>query len=250
MDLNLEGKIFFVSGSTQGIGLSIAKELLKEKAKVILNGRDIGKYEKIMSSLEGTFEFVEGDVSVEKDCENILSFLKKQAKLDGLICNVGSGSSVPPGQENSEEWERVLKINFFSATNLIEKCLPLLRESKGNIVCISSICGQAALGAPLTYSAAKAALNSYTKGLSRVVGKDGIRVNAIAPGNILFPGSVWDRKIRENEENVKNMLNKEVSLKRLGKPEEIANLACFLASQKSSFITGSLIVADGGQLKH
>ncbi|MDC0253323.1 SDR family oxidoreductase [Bacteriovoracales bacterium] len=249
MNLNLEGKTFFVSGSTQGIGLGIAKGLLEEGANVILNGRDQEKYESIKINLIGNHEFISGDVSEQEGSIRVFSFLEEKESLDGLVCNVGSGSSVPPGQETQSEWERVLKTNFFSATNLIEKCLPLLKKSGGNIICISSICGQAALGAPLTYSASKAALNSYIKGLARVVGKDGIRVNAIAPGNIIFPGSVWERKTREDNVSVQKMLEKEVALKRLGGPEEIAHLACFLSSAKASFITGSLVVADGGQLR-
>jgi 3-oxoacyl-[acyl-carrier protein] reductase len=117
------------------------------------------------------------------------------------------------------------------------------------IICISSICGLAALGAPVTYSAAKAALNATVKGLARPLAKEGIRINAVAPGNILFPGGTWDRKLQEDKDGVEAMLTREVALGRLGTPGEIAGLVTFLASPRAGFITGAIYVADGGQLR-
>jgi 3-oxoacyl-[acyl-carrier protein] reductase len=117
------------------------------------------------------------------------------------------------------------------------------------IVCVSSICGLAALGAPVTYSAAKAALNATVRGLARPLAQKGIRINAVAPGNILFEGGTWARKLAENKAGVEDMLAREVPLRRLGKPDEIADVVGFLASPRAAFITGTVIVADGGQLR-
>ena len=110
--------------------------------------------------------------------------------IDILVCNVGSGASVPPGQETAAEWHRVMDLNLFAATNTIEAVRPIMQRGRGDraIVCISSICGLAALGAPVTYSAAKAALNATVRGLARALALEGIRINAIAPGNIVFEG--------------------------------------------------------------
>ena len=133
---------------------------------------------------------------------------------------------------------------------MVEACKDKLSETSGTIICISSICGQEVIpGAPVTYSAAKAALNAYVKGIARPLGTKGIRINAIAPGNILFDTSVWQRKLDENPDAVQDMLNREVALARLGKPEGIADLTLWLASDKASFASGQIWTLDGGQTR-
>ena len=143
----------------------------------------------------------------------------------------------------------MLSINLFSATNAVAAATPLLKANGGAIVCISSICGVEALGCPLAYGAAKAALNSYVRGAARELGGSNVRINAIAPGNVLFSGSVWEHKLAENREAVQGMLEREVALGRLGTPEEIADMTAFLASSRASFTTGAVFVIDGGQVR-
>ncbi len=144
-----------------------------------------------------------------------------------------------------------MDVNLFATTNMIEAARPIMQRGNGDraIVCVSSICGLAALGAPVTYSAAKAALNATVRGLARPLAEVGIRINAVAPGNILFDGGTWARKLAENKQGVDDMLAREVALRRLGSPEEIADVVGFLASPRAAFITGTVIVADGGQLR-
>ena len=135
-----------------------------------------------------------------------------------------------------------------ASPNAVEAARPFLAETRGNIVCISSICGQEIIpGAPVTYSAAKAALNAYVKAISRPLGEEGIRINAVAPGNILFEASVWDKKMKQDPKAVEKMLSDDVPLSRLGSPEEVAALVVFLASSDADFITGSIFSIDGGQ---
>jgi hypothetical protein len=124
-----------------------------------------------------------------------------------------------------------------------------LIASKGVIVCISSICGiEVVPNAPVTYSAAKAALHAYVKGTSRPLGKQGVRINAIAPGNILFDNSVWSQKLAENEKAVCDILKNDVSLGTLGEPSDVANLVAFLVSSQSKFASGGIWTLDGGQI--
>ena len=131
---------------------------------------------------------------------------------------------------------------------MVEAAGKALAATKGSIVCISSICGNEVVpGAPVTYSAAKAALNSYVRGIARPLGKQGIRINAIAPGNILFDGSVWSRNLAEDESAVKKMLERDVALNQLGTPMNVAELAAYLVSPRANFATGGIWTLDGGQ---
>ena len=141
-------------------------------------------------------------------------------------------------------------LNFFSTTNIIEKFKDDLALSKGSIVCISSICGQEIIpGAPITYSVVKSALNAYVKGIALPLGKKNIRINAIAPGNILFEESIWDYKLKTNKARVLKMLRENVPLKKFGTPKDIASLTSWLLSKEASFVTGAIFVSDGGQTR-
>lgn len=251
MQLQLQGKSILVTGSTRGIGRAIAEAFLAEGAEVAFNGRNADELECVVAAqMVGKAIAIGGDVGKPDEARRIIKrVLAVFGKLDVLVCNVGSGRSVPPGEETHEEWMRVFDLNLWSATNMVDAGRQALAANKGAIVCISSICGQEVVpGAPLTYSAAKAALNAYVRGIARPLGKDGIRINAIAPGNILFECAVWQRKLDEDAAAVGQMLVRDVALAKLGTPHDVANLALLLASSAASFCTGSIFVADGGQV--
>ena len=247
MNLNLKGKNVLITGSSRGIGLGIAQQFAEEGCNVVLNGRAETSHE-ALASIPGS-QYVAGDGCTEEGAKNVVNeAVKIFGSLDVVVCNVGSGVSVKPGQETFAEWHKSFSVNFFSTTCTVEAANSHLEKSSGVVICISSICGCEAIpGAPVTYSVAKTALNAYIRGISRPLGGQGIRICGLAPGNILFDGSVWDRKMSENSEAVSEMLEKNVALKALGNLEQIASLATFLASSKSSFTTGSVWVVDGGQ---
>jgi NAD(P)-dependent dehydrogenase (short-subunit alcohol dehydrogenase family) len=139
---------------------------------------------------------------------------------------------------------------LWSTTNAVEAAREPLKNSRGAIVCVSSICGlEVVPGAPVTYSVAKAAINAYTRGMARPLGVDGVRINGVAPGNLLFDGSVWAGKRAADPLGVEAMLAREVALNRLGSDSEIASLVAYLASPRASFVTGSVWTADGGQVR-
>ena len=248
MDLRLTGKRVLVTGASRGIGFGIAQAFHAEGCEVVSNSRSKKNLSSSIAKRERWFG-VDGDVTDPLKAHDVVrQTVDILGGIDVLICNVGSGKSVPPGQESFSDWNKSLLENLLSTTNTVEAAISELRKSKGVIVCISSICGiEVVRGAPVTYSSAKAALNAYIRGISVPLGADGVRINGIAPGNILFEGSVWDKKIKENACKVDHMLNEQVPLKRLGDLSDITNLALWLASPLSSFCTGSIHICDGGQ---
>lgn len=249
MQLELSGKTALVTGSSKGIGRAIAEVLHAEGCRVALNGRNPDDLATATAELAGAIA-VAGDVTCPEEARHVVSeVVKSFGRLDILVCNVGSGRSVPPGEETAEEWQRVFALNLWSTTNIVEAAREALAASKGAIVCISSICGLEVIpGAPVTYSAAKAALHAYVRGIARPLGKQGVRINAVAPGNILFDGSVWSRKLQEDARAVDSILERNVALGRLGTPREVAELVAYLASPRSGFASGAVWTLDGGQV--
>ena len=249
MQLNLSGKTALVTGSSRGIGFAIAEALSGEGCRVALNSRNLEELANVAERLPGAIA-VAGDVTELTDAQRVVSeVLKSFGKLDILVCNVGSGQSVPPGEETPEEWQRVFGLNLWSATNTVSAARDAVANSKGTIVCISSICGlEVIAGAPITYSAAKSALHAYVRGMARPLGKQGVRINAIASGNILFESSVWSRKLSENRAAVQAMLDRDVALSRLGTPQDVASLVTYLASASAGFASGGIWTLDGGQI--
>lgn len=249
MNLNLTRKRVLISGSTKGIGLGLARGFLSEGAKVFINSRNESDVNDILGDLNDNASPVPGDVTKSDDLNRMKERVARDEDgLDVLICNVGSGRSVAAGEEDDREWQRMMDLNLFSSTKLINTFLSLLeRGHHPNIICISSICGSRRLGAPTTYSAAKAALNMFVKCQAPFLASKGIRINAISPGNIIFPGSVWETKLNQQREEVEAYLSTQVALGRLGFPEEISDFACFLASERAQFCTGSIYHVDGGQ---
>jgi 3-oxoacyl-[acyl-carrier protein] reductase len=251
MDLELAGKLVLISGGSRGIGFAIARQFAQEGSSVVISARHLPDMAAAQYAIGERCAIRQADATNASACAELIAGIEQQwGKLDILVTCAGSGASVPPGEETAQEWQGVMAANLFSATNLITAATPLLAKSApANIICISSICGREILGAPVTYSAAKSALDATVKGLSRPLAKLGIRINAVSPGNIYFPGGTWDRKLQQNPQAVKTMLLRDVPLQCLGKPEWIADAVCFLASSRAQFITGANLVVDGGQTR-
>jgi 3-oxoacyl-[acyl-carrier protein] reductase len=248
MELELSGKTALVTGSSRGIGRAIAEALCAEGCQVAVNARNADRLQTCASAIGAAVAIV-GDVANPLEARRVVDeTVRVLGGLDILVCNVGSGSSVPPGDETYEEWQRVFALNLWSTTNTVESAREALAASCGVIVCVSSICGlEVVPGAPVTYSAAKAALHAFVRGIARPLGKVGVRINAVAPGNILSDGSVWLRKLVEDSDAVQTMLGRDVALARLGNSQDVAELVVYLASPRTAFATGGVWTLDGGQ---
>jgi 3-oxoacyl-[acyl-carrier protein] reductase len=255
MNLGLEGKVVFVAGSSRGIGKGIASVFLDEGARVVLTGRDTAMLAAAAAELsEGRpnrVMTVAADLTQAPEVkEAYWHVTARWGFVDVLVCNIGSGTAKNDWHLTSSDWDPVFQINLWAAVRLVEVFLPSMVEAQnGNIVLISSIAGLESLGAPIPYGTAKAALQHYAKDLARRVGTHGIRVNTVAPGNILFPSSAWQRKVDADAAGVYSMIAAEVPLGRFGTPEEIGAAVAFLASDRAAFITGACVVADGGQTR-
>ena len=249
MKLELSGRTALVTGSSRGIGRAIAEVLHGEGCKLALNGRTEEDLAAAAADLPGAVA-VAGDVTRPDDAQRLVAAcVAALGSLDILVCNVGGGRSVPPGDETYDEWQRVFALNLWSTTNTIEAAWDALAP-RGVIICVSSICGlEVVPGAPVTYSAAKAALHAYVRGIARPLGQRGIRIHAVASGNILFDDSTWSRKLAEDAGLVEAMLQRDVALSRLGTAREVAELVAYLASPRAGFATGGVWPLDGGQLR-
>lgn len=252
MNLNIDGKVFFVTGSTRGVGLGIAKVLLEEGCKVIINGRNRDNIRYVKNILkvdhaENIFA-VTGDVSDPLVIQEVIKLVQVQwNNLDGIVANVGAVKQSHDWDINKEEWDWHFTNNFSVAYNTIQMLVPLLTKSKGSIVTVGSIAGLEDVGAPIPYASSKAALTTYTKSLSKKLANNKIRVNMVSPGNIIFPEGNWDKKNKLNPTQVQKMLQDKVPLQMFGTPADIGNVVAFLLSSKARFITGANFVVDGGQ---
>ena len=261
MDLELKNQTVLITGSGSGIGRGIAEGFLKEGSSVVLTGLNeepLLKTEMELSNLFGEEKLFSysGNLNNPKILQSLFNFIVEEiTSLDHIVCNVGDGKSLPPLEENVEEFQRMLDINLLNAVGVINKFTPLIRKSVikqkcfPSITFISSICAVEVLGCPVAYASAKSALISYAKNISFPLGRDGVRVNIVSPGNIMFKGSTWEKKKKENSKLVNKMLKNDVPLNKFGTRQDIANVVVFLASGKAKFVSGANWVIDGGQTR-
>jgi 3-oxoacyl-[acyl-carrier protein] reductase len=237
-------KVVLISGSTSGIGKAVAARFINDGFTVIQNSRNKIDDKDILG-----VKHIEGDVTNYKTCLDIIESIKLEyGRLDVLVCNVGNGTDLDSDNLIEERWSHYLSSNLLSTTFLVDAAISLLIKSKGNVVAVSSICGSTSVkGAPIEYSAAKAALNMYIRSMALKHGKSSIRFNAVSPGNVMFEGSTWHSKIKKNKEFVNKYISENVPMGVLIEPEAVAEAVLFLAKDISKFTTGVVLNVDGGQ---
>jgi len=229
--MKLDKKVALITGGSNGIGKAIAQRFLNEGAKVIVF--DIVKP-------DYDVDFYEVDITNE---EKIKKVFQKIKHLDIVVNNAGIYFQASVEETSEEQLDKIIDVNFKGAYLISKHALPLIKERKGNIINISSVVGIIPDPTAPAYSSTKAALVMLTKCMAREYGADGIRVNAILPGPIDTP---LLRRVLSSEE----LIQKYAALNpmgRIGKPEEVANIAAFLASDEASYVTGGIYLVDGGQ---
>ena len=249
MELGLTGKRALVTGASRGIGYAIAAALAAEGVRVALAARTANDVEAAATRLrEGGADTVAltGDLTVSADVERVVREAAVAfGGLDILINNVGGGM----GGNTDEAWQYTFDVNLNAAVRASRAAMPLMQAQKsGVILIISSVSGWQVGGSP-QYNAAKAAEIMYARSLAKELGPDGIRVNAVSPGSIMFEGGGWARRKERDPEGIAAFIANDMPLGRFGTPEEIAKVCVFLCSDQASLVTGANIAVDGCQLK-
>ena len=245
--MQLDGKVAWITGGGAGIGRAASMRFAKEGAKVVVLELDQARGEAVVESIhraDGEAALVVGSATDEADVKRALDMaMKTYGGLDILVNNAYYCHGTHVLEIDSELWDRNIEGCLKSAYLCSRASLPqMIQRGGGSIVNISSVNAIMSFGES-AYSAAKAGVISLTKTMAVDYGPEGVRVNAICPGTVITEG--W-QPVLEKDPQIFERIAEVYPLKRVGKPEEIANVALFLASDEASFVTGAVVVADGG----
>ena len=237
------GKSVLVAGAGTGIGKGIAQAFVHAGAQVILGGR---RADVLAHAAEETgAAALAGDYS---DPAGVNGLLEQIGALDVLVVCYGATDTAPGFETSASEWDRLIETNLSGPAHLSRLVGAAMKaRGHGAILFIGSICGQEVLGAPIAYNVAKTGLRALTRTMAQELGPYGVRINMISPGNVIFPGGRWEAKQAANPAIVGQMIQSKVPLQRFGTPQDVAEAALFLCSDKASFITGTDLTVDGGQ---
>ncbi|MFN7164800.1 MAG: SDR family oxidoreductase [Hyphomonas sp.] len=247
---DLKGKSAIITGSSRGIGRAIAEAMADQGARVVISSRKPGPCQEVADAInkkhgDGTAIAIPANISSKEDLQAMVDETNKSfGKIDIVVCNAASNPYYGPMAGITDDaFTKILQNNIISNHWLIQMCAPQMRERKdGAVIIVSSIGGLRASPVIGAYNISKAADFQLARNLAAEFGADNIRVNCIAPGLIKtdFAKALWD-----NPETLKRALTG-TPLKRIGEPEEIAGAAVYLASKAGAYMTGQMLVVDGG----
>ncbi|HLO97976.1 MAG TPA: SDR family oxidoreductase [Fimbriimonas sp.] len=243
---NLQNKVAIITGATSGIGKASAFSLAKAGATVVVSGRREAEGNAVVQEIEalgGTATFIKADVSKQSDVQSLFSQTKtKYGKVDIAFLNSGVFNFAPLAEQTSEDLDHQIDVNVKGVYYGLQESAKTL-EDGGAIIVNSSVVADIGFPGATAYALTKGAVNTLVRGAAIELAGQKIRVNAVAPGPVWTEGAEQMAGSKENFDAGMGQLN---VMKRVGKPEEIASLVTFLASDASSFITGQVITADGG----
>jgi 3-oxoacyl-[acyl-carrier protein] reductase len=252
MELGLAGKVAFVTGATRGIGRAIVLRLADEGCAVGLCARDADEVQRAAAELRALGVGAHGVAADVTDEAALAAAVDECARelhgLDLVVANAGGAPGGPTLEETTAaDWERALALNVVHPAVLLRAALPHLRARGGGAaLLIASISGLKPQPRS-QYAAAKAAEIHLAHTLARELGPDGIRVNALSPGSILFEGGSWARRREAEPAAFDEWVRTEFPRGRLGSPKEVADVAAFLLSERASWVSGANVVVDGAQ---
>ncbi len=246
MSGKLEGKVAVVTGGNSGIGLATAKRFVEEGAYVFITGRRQEELDAAVKEIGKNITAVQGDVAQLADLDKLYDAVKaKTGRIDILFANAGVAELAPLGEITEENYDRIFNINVKGLLFTVQKALPLIANG-GSIILNASIVASKGNPASSVYSATKAAVRSFARTWTMDLKDRKIRVNAVSPGPIRTPA--YDRLAQSGpagKQMLESIVNR-VPMGRFGEPDEIARAAVFLASDDSSFVTGTELFVDGG----
>src|SRR2546422_2536589 len=240
----LDGKVAVVTGGSTGIGFAAAKRLVADGAYVFITGRRKSELEAAAGEIGRNVTAVQGDVSKLSDLERLFATVKEsKGRIDILFANAGIAEAAPLGDITEELFDRTFGTNVKGALFTVQKALPLLRDG-ASIILTSSVVGSKGFPNVSVYSATKAALRSFARTWTTDLQSRKIRVNVVSPGAIDTEGL---RGLTHTDaDGLLRLFGDRIPLGRLGRPEEIAAAVSFLASDESSYVTGTELFVDGG----
>jgi len=242
----LEGKVALVTGGNSGIGLATAHEFVAEGAYVFITGRRERELAAAVQEIGKNVSGIRSDVANSADLDRLFSQIKSEkGKLDIVFANAGVAKYAPLGDISEELYDSTFGINVKGVLFTVQKALPLIPDG-GSIILNASIVGSKGLPANCVYSATKAAIRSFARTWTTDLKARHIRVNAVSPGATDTPGLNELLGSSEVGQQRLKLLSNAVPLGRLAKPEEIARAVVFLASDESSYVTGTELFVDGG----
>jgi NAD(P)-dependent dehydrogenase (short-subunit alcohol dehydrogenase family) len=242
----LEGKIALVTGGSSGLGFATAKRFAEEGATVYITGRRQAELDKAAAAIGDRAIAVRGDVQRVEDTDRLIEKIRsEQGRLDVLVVNSGTVDPQPVANATEENFDKTFGVNVRGLYFTVNRALPLLGKG-ASVILISSIAADKGIPGYGTYSASKAAVRSLVRTWTAELIGSGIRVNAISPGPFDTPIMDLQADTPEARQAVRATWAAGVPMKRLGRPDELASAALFLASDDSSYITGIDLIVDGG----
>ncbi|MBP9665211.1 MAG: SDR family oxidoreductase [Pyrinomonadaceae bacterium] len=247
----MQGKVVIVTGASSGIGRAAAALFAKSGATVVAVGRNEKELKLLVAEAkdaEGTIRAHLADVREDSNLERIVAdCIQKHKRIDVLVNSAGIIKNGTLENTTLDEWDRMMNINLRSVFMLAQRCLPHLIASKGNIVNVSSVAGTRAFPNVFAYCVSKAAVDQFTRCAALELGPKGVRVNAVNPGVVV---TNLHKRGGMEEQAYKAFLEHSTEthpIGRVGKPDEVAELICYLASDKAGWITGATYAIDGGR---